>query len=67
MFIGCSTGYVSSKVAKEGIIQLLKNGNVIHIHVDKYILSVHLSNEESLQEEQLLHHPYSEDRINIEL
>jgi dihydroxy-acid dehydratase len=43
---GASIGHVSPEAAEGGMIGLLKNGDTIHIDVDKYILSVDLSDEE---------------------
>ena len=42
---GASIGHVSPEAAEGGLIGLLKNGDEIHIDVDKYILRVNLSNE----------------------
>ncbi len=43
---GASIGHVSPEAAEGGMIGLLKDGDIIHIDVDKYILSVDLSPEE---------------------
>jgi dihydroxy-acid dehydratase len=43
---GASIGHVSPEAAEGGMIGLLKDGDQIHIDVDKYILSVDLSDEE---------------------
>lgn len=43
---GASIGHVSPEAAEGGVIGLLKDGDEIHIDVDKYILSVNLSEEE---------------------
>lgn len=43
---GASIGHVSPEAAEGGMIGLLKDGDEIHIDVDKYILSVDLSEEE---------------------
>jgi dihydroxy-acid dehydratase len=43
---GASIGHVSPEAAEGGMIGLLKNGDEIHIDVDKYILSVNLDDEE---------------------
>ena len=43
---GASIGHVSPEAAEGGMIGLLKDGDSIHIDVDKYILSVDLTNEE---------------------
>ena len=43
---GASIGHVSPEAAEGGMIGLLKDGDSIHIDVDKYILSVDLSKEE---------------------
>jgi dihydroxy-acid dehydratase len=43
---GASIGHVSPEAAEGGMIGLLKDGDKIHIDVDKYILSVDLSDEE---------------------
>ena len=43
---GASIGHVSPEAAEGGMIGLVKNGDKIHIDVDKYILSVDLSDEE---------------------
>ncbi|RXI28455.1 dihydroxy-acid dehydratase [Aliarcobacter trophiarum] len=43
---GASIGHVSPEAAEGGIIGLLKDGDIINIDVDKYILSVNLSDEE---------------------
>ncbi|UMB59812.1 dihydroxy-acid dehydratase [Lutibacter sp. A80] len=43
---GASIGHVSPEAAEGGMIGLLKDGDEIHIDVDKYILSVNLSDEE---------------------
>lgn len=43
---GASIGHVSPEAAEGGMIGLLKDGDEIHIDVDKYILSVKLSDEE---------------------
>lgn len=43
---GASIGHVSPEAAEGGMIGLLKDGDKIHIDVDKYILSVDLSDKE---------------------
>jgi len=43
---GASIGHVSPEAAEGGMIGLLKDGDEIHIDVDKYILSVKLTAEE---------------------
>ncbi|MBT31683.1 MAG: dihydroxy-acid dehydratase [Thalassobius sp.] len=43
---GASIGHVSPEAAEGGMIGLVKDGDEIHIDVDKYILSVNLSDEE---------------------
>ena len=43
---GASIGHVSPEAAEGGMIGLLKDGDEIHIDVDRYILSVDLSDEE---------------------
>jgi dihydroxy-acid dehydratase len=43
---GASIGHVSPEAAEGGMIGLLEDGDSIHIDVDKYILSVDLSDEE---------------------
>lgn len=43
---GASIGHVSPEAAEGGMIGLLKDGDEIHIDVDRYILSVDLSEEE---------------------
>jgi dihydroxy-acid dehydratase len=43
---GASIGHVSPEAAEGGMIGLVKDGDKIHIDVDKYILSVDLSDEE---------------------
>ena len=43
---GASIGHVSPEAAEGGMIGLLKDGDSIHIDVDKYILSVNLSDDE---------------------
>jgi dihydroxy-acid dehydratase len=43
---GASIGHVSPEAAEGGMIGLLQDGDEIHIDVDKYILSVNLSDEE---------------------
>jgi dihydroxy-acid dehydratase len=43
---GASIGHVSPEAAEGGMIGLLQDGDSIHIDVDKYILSVDLSDEE---------------------
>ena len=43
---GASIGHVSPEAAEGGMIGLLKDGDEIHIDVDKYILEVRLSDEE---------------------
>ncbi|MFC6102805.1 dihydroxy-acid dehydratase [Olivibacter domesticus] len=43
---GASIGHVSPEAAEGGMIGLLKNGDEIHIDVDKYILSVNLDDDE---------------------
>ncbi len=46
---GLSIGHVSPEAAEGGMIGLLKDGDIIHIDVDKYILEVELSDEEIAQ------------------
>ena len=46
---GASIGHVSPEAAEGGMIGLLKDGDKIHIDVDKYILSVDLTFEEIAQ------------------
>ncbi len=46
---GASIGHVSPEAAEGGMIGLLKDGDSIHIDVDKYILSVDLTFEEIAQ------------------
>ena len=46
---GASIGHVSPEAAEGGMIRLLKDGDEIHIDVDKYILSVNLTFEEIAQ------------------
>ena len=46
---GASIGHVSPEAAEGGMIGLLKDGDKIHIDVDKYILSVDLTSEEIAQ------------------
>ncbi|QEZ88351.1 dihydroxy-acid dehydratase [Aliarcobacter cibarius] len=46
---GASIGHVSPEAAEGGMIGLLKDGDEIHIDVDKYILSVNLTFEEIAQ------------------
>ncbi|WP_281226157.1 dihydroxy-acid dehydratase [Flavobacterium aquiphilum] len=43
---GASIGHVSPEAAEGGMIGLVKDGDEIHIDVDKYILSVNLTDEE---------------------
>lgn len=43
---GASIGHVSPEAAEGGMIGLLKDGDEIHIDVDKYILSVNLPEDE---------------------
>lgn len=43
---GLSIGHVSPEAAEGGMIGLLKDGDIIHIDVDKYILEVELSDDE---------------------
>ncbi len=43
---GLSIGHVSPEAAEGGMIGLLKDGDIIHIDVDKYIIEVELSEEE---------------------
>lgn len=43
---GASIGHVSPEAAEGGMIGLLKDGDIINIDVDKYILSVDLSDDE---------------------
>ncbi|MEA3384210.1 MAG: dihydroxy-acid dehydratase [Campylobacterota bacterium] len=43
---GASIGHVSPEAAEGGMIGLLKDGDQIHIDVDKYILQVDLSDDE---------------------
>ncbi len=43
---GASIGHVSPEAAEGGMIGLLKDGDEIHIDVDKYILQVNISDEE---------------------
>jgi len=43
---GASIGHVSPEAAEGGMIGLLKDGDEIHIDVDKYILQVNISEEE---------------------
>ncbi|VAY87021.1 Dihydroxy-acid dehydratase [hydrothermal vent metagenome] len=43
---GASIGHVSPEAAEGGVIGLLKDGDKIHIDVDKYILFVDLNEEE---------------------
>ena len=43
---GASIGHVSPEAAEGGMIGLLKDGDEIHIDVDKYILSVNLTDAE---------------------
>ena len=43
---GASIGHVSPEAAEGGMIGLLKDGDIINIDVDKYILSVDLSDNE---------------------
>ena len=42
---GASIGHVSPEAAEGGMIGLLKDGDEIHIDVDRYILQVNLSDE----------------------
>ncbi len=46
---GASIGHVSPEAAEGGMIGLLRDGDEIHIDVDKYILSVNLTFEEIAQ------------------
>ncbi len=46
---GASIGHVSPEAAEGGMIGLLKDGDIINIDVDKYILSVDLSDDEIAQ------------------
>ncbi|WP_069660998.1 dihydroxy-acid dehydratase [Arcticibacter eurypsychrophilus] len=46
---GASIGHVSPEAAEGGMIGLLKNGDEIHIDVDKYILSVDLNDDEIIR------------------
>jgi dihydroxy-acid dehydratase len=43
---GASIGHVSPEAAEGGMIGLLKDGDEIHIDVDKYVLAVNLGEEE---------------------
>ena len=43
---GVSIGHVSPEAAEGGVIGLLKNGDEIHIDVDRYILEVNLTDDE---------------------
>lgn len=43
---GVSIGHVSPEAAEGGMIGLLKNGDLIHIDIDKHLLFVDLSEEE---------------------
>jgi len=43
---GASIGHVSPEAAEGGMIGLLKDGDEIHIDVDKYILQVNISDDE---------------------
>ncbi len=43
---GASIGHVSPEAAEGGLIGLLRNGDVIHIDVDQYILEARLSDDE---------------------
>ena len=43
---GASIGHVSPEAAEGGMIGLLRDGDEIHLDVDKYILEVRLSDEE---------------------
>ncbi len=43
---GASIGHISPEAAEGGMIGLLEDGDEIHLDVDKYILEVHLSDEE---------------------
>ncbi len=43
---GASIGHVSPEAAEGGLIGLLKDGDEIHIDVDKYILEANISEEE---------------------
>ena len=43
---GLSIGHVSPEAAEGGMIGLLKDGDIIHIDVDKYIIEVELSDDE---------------------
>jgi len=43
---GASIGHISPEAAEGGMIGLLKDGDEIYIDVDKYILSVNLSDDE---------------------
>ena len=46
---GASIGHISPEAAEGGMIGLLKDGDEIHLDVDKYILEVRLSDEEIAQ------------------
>ncbi len=43
---GLSIGHISPEAAEGGMIGLLKDGDIIHIDVDKYIIEVELSEDE---------------------
>ncbi|WP_293946903.1 MULTISPECIES: dihydroxy-acid dehydratase [unclassified Sphingobacterium] len=43
---GAAIGHVSPEAAEGGVIGLLQNGDLIHIDIDNYLLSVDLSQEE---------------------
>jgi dihydroxy-acid dehydratase len=43
---GASIGHISPQAAEGGMIGLLKDGDEIHLDVDKYILEVRLSEAE---------------------
>jgi len=43
---GASIGHVSPEAAEGGLIGLLRDGDVIHIDVDQYILEARLSDDE---------------------
>ncbi len=43
---GASIGHVSPEAAEGGVIGLLKDGDIINIDIDKYLLEVELSDEE---------------------
>ncbi len=46
---GASIGHISPEAAEGGMIGLLKDGDEIHLDVDRYILEVRLSDEEIAQ------------------